>query len=85
MALVVVKPGLGVIMVLEAGFQQLVIKPWADENPMMPEVPGSVVVAVAAVTIKGYDGVVSVVQTPAPVVITLFYLFFIWNKIKNLP
>jgi hypothetical protein len=77
MALVVVKPGLGVIMVLEAGFQQLVIKPSADEKALILAGALAALTAVGAVKIKGYAGVVSVVQTPAPVVITLFYIFSI--------
>jgi hypothetical protein len=80
MALVVVKPGLGVIIVLAAGFQQLVIKPSADKKALMLAGALFPFAAVAAVTIKGYDGVVSAVQIPAPVVITLFYFF---NLKKN--
>lgn len=56
------------------GFQQLVIKPWADVNEPIPLGEGDDVAALAVKTVTTYVavGAVSVVQIPAPEATRIF-------------
>ena len=72
MAFVDDKAGLIAATALEAGFQHVNIDPSAAMNKS--QLAREVVPAVAAVTTYVPDGVDAVVQMPAPVEITLFFI-----------